>query len=135
MSFQSSILNMIHTTAAGLKAAEFVKNKKEEKIKVEEPQDTKKNQAPKVAQQEIPQTSSQIEEPEKVKDEPIFLGGQQLSPEIAARVRAIMEKNQAAEASMVLAQAQKRAKRTKTVSNDPAKDLIQFKHLGMEAML
>lgn len=120
MSFQSSILNMIHTAAAGLKAAEFVKSKKGEQPK--EPN------APQVMQ-------PTAEEPAKVKEEPVFIGGQQVSLEIAAKVRKALEQKQKAEASMVVAQQQKRAKRAKAFTDEPAQDLLEFKHLGMEGML
>ena len=112
MSFQSSILSMIHTTTAGLKAAEFV-DKAAEKPK--QPKD--------------PQTMQPKAE------EPVFIGGQQVSPEIAAKVRAALEKKQKAEASMIVAQQQKRAKRAKAFSKEPMQDLANFKHLGMEAMI
>lgn len=122
MSFQSSILNMIHTAAAGLKAAEFVKSEK-----AEQPKEPKEPKAPQVMQ-------PTAEEPAKVKEEPVFIGGQQVSPEIAAKVRAALEQKQKAEASMVVAQQQKRAKRAKAFAEEPAQDLSKFKHLGMEAM-
>ena len=89
MSFQSSILNMIHTTAAGLKAAEFVKGKTAEKP--EQPTEPKQPTAPQTMQ-------PKAAEPEKVKEEPIFIGGQQVSPELAAKIRAALEKKQKAEA-------------------------------------
>lgn len=125
MSFQSSILNMIHTAAAGLKAAEFVKGKAAEKP--EQPTEPKQPTAPQTMQ-------PKAEEPAKVKEEPVFIGGQQVSPEIAAKVRAALEQKQKAEASMVVAQQQKRAKRAKAFAEEPMQDLAKFKHLGMEAM-
>lgn len=126
MSFQSSILNMIHTTAAGLKAAEFVKGKA-----AEEPEEPKKPQAPKPPKP--PETMQPKTEPQ-VKEEPVFIGGQQVSPELAAKIRDALAKKQTAEASLVVAQQQKRAKRAKAFSEEPMRELAQFKHLGMEAM-
>ena len=116
MSIQSSILSLIHTTTAGLKAAEFVKGKAAEKPK-----------------QPTEPTAPQTMQPKA--EEPVFIGGQQVSPEIAAKVRAALEKKQKAEASMVVAQQQKRAKRAKAFSKEPMQDLANFKHLGMEAMI
>lgn len=118
MSFQSSILSMIHTTTAGLKAAEFV-DKAAEKPK--QPTEPKQPTAPQTMQPKA--------------EEPVFIGGQQVSPEIAAKVRAALEQKQKAEASMVVAQQQKRAKRAKAFSEEPPEDLINFRHLGMEAMI
>lgn len=126
MSFQSSILNMIHTASAGLKAVEFVKNEKKERPTAFQPQ----------AQPEPMQPSqAKKEEPAKVKEEPVYIGGQQVSPEIAAKVRKALEHKQNAEASMVVAQQQKRAKRAKAFSDEPEQDLLNSKHLGMEAII
>ena len=125
MSFQSSILSMINTVAAGLKAAEFVKGEK-----IKQPEEAKEPKAP-----EKPQATVKDIQQEKVKEEPVFIGGQQVSPEIAAKVRAALEQKQKAEASMVVAQQQKRAKRAKAFSEEPPEDLINFRHLGMEAMI
>ena len=130
MSIQSSILSLIHTTAAGLKVSEFVKSKK-----TEEPKAIKEKQAPKVATQETPSGSPvQKDEPIKEQREPVyFKGGGRVSPELEEIIYKALEKKNAAEASMVVAQEQKRAKRV--TKNDPARDLMQFKHLGMGAML
>lgn len=128
MSFQSSILGMIGTVAGAVKIGEMVKAMKDRPATIT-------NAKPETQAKPEQPAQTQANKP-AAKDEPVFIGGQQVSPEIAAKVRAAAQRKQQAEASLVLAQQEKREKRAPRAPKAANTEVneLGMKYLGMEAM-